>query len=142
MPSLEELEHLNGDLNKQCCIEADTANAHHRKDEAVLIHLVPADSSGDSINRPFIRVSGKGLHVSNITDNIIHSVFATINTLKRTLAFLLHQGDISHYNSFDIFCNDELMGRDYSILFIQKTRWRDHSPGDPIRLVYKIHKEI
>jgi hypothetical protein len=72
----------------------------------------------------------------------IFSVFATINTLKRTLACYLRHGDISQYNDFDIFCNNELMGRDFSMMFIQKTRWRDRSPDEPIRLVYKIHKEF
>ncbi|KAI6233814.1 Cleavage and polyadenylation specificity factor subunit 4 [Aphelenchoides fujianensis] len=85
----------------------------------------PADDTSP-ILRPYIRLS----------------VFATITTLKRTLAYTLRCGDISHYNDYDIFCNDELMGRDFSMMFIRKTRWRDHGMDEPLRLVYKLHKEF
>ncbi|MCP9262918.1 BMA-MIG-32 [Dirofilaria immitis] len=44
---------------------------------------------------------------------------ATVNTIKRYLAVTLF-GDISRYNDLDIFCNNELMGRDYSMKFIEK----------------------
>jgi hypothetical protein len=54
---------LNGDLNKQCCTEADAIHAHHRKDDAALIHLIPADNSSNSIHRQYIRVSGEFFEV-------------------------------------------------------------------------------
>ncbi|KAI6188817.1 RING-type domain-containing protein [Aphelenchoides besseyi] len=79
--------------SKACCSVKDLKQAHHRKDMAEIIHLIPADDT-NPIFRPFIRLS----------------VFATITTLKRTLACTLRSGDISHYNDYDIFCNDELNG--------------------------------
>ncbi|KAI6215883.1 Cleavage and polyadenylation specificity factor subunit 4 [Aphelenchoides besseyi] len=111
--------------SKACCSIKDLKQAHHRKDMAEIINLIPADDT-PPIFRSFIRLS----------------VFATITTLKRTLACTLRSGNISHYNDYDIFCNDELMGRDFSMMFIRKTRWRDHSQDEPLRLVYKLHKEF
>jgi hypothetical protein len=45
------------------------------------------------------------------------SVFATVNTIKRLLAYLLFK-DIARYNEIDIFCNNELMGRDFRQEFL------------------------
>uniref|UniRef100_A0A1I7VEV1 Transposase n=1 Tax=Loa loa TaxID=7209 RepID=A0A1I7VEV1_LOALO len=56
---------------------------------------------------------------------------ATVNTIKRYLAITLF-GDISRYNDLDIFCNNELMGRDYSMKFIEKTRCRNKPKDTPI----------
>ncbi|CAK5066202.1 unnamed protein product [Meloidogyne enterolobii] len=47
---------------------------------------------------------------------VFSKAFATINTVKRLLAYLLF-ADITKYNEFDIFCNYELMGRDFSMVF-------------------------
>uniref|UniRef100_A0A1I8AXW6 RING-type domain-containing protein n=1 Tax=Meloidogyne hapla TaxID=6305 RepID=A0A1I8AXW6_MELHA len=86
----------------ECCSsEQDPALMHRRNDEPVLIHLIP-DAKLSSIDRSFVRLSA----------------FATINTVKRLLAYLL-LADITKYNEFDIFCNHELMGRDFSMWFRQ-----------------------
>lgn len=42
---------------------------------------------------------------------------ASISTVKRYLALALF-GKMNRYNELDIFCNNELMGRDYSMKFI------------------------
>lgn len=63
---------------------------------------------------------------------------ATVSTLKRLLAHML-TGDITRYNEYDVFCNNELMGRDYSMAFIHKTRWRNRPPLEPVMLTYKLH---
>lgn len=63
---------------------------------------------------------------------------ATVNTVKRYLAMALF-GDISRYNDLDIFCNNELMGRDYSMKFIEKTRCRNKPKDSPIKLLFRKH---
>lgn len=50
---------------------------------------------------------------------------------------MLH-GEITRYQEYDIFCNDELMGRDFSMAFIFKTRWRNQSSA-PMQLIYRPH---
>uniref|UniRef100_A0A915EFY3 RING-type domain-containing protein n=1 Tax=Ditylenchus dipsaci TaxID=166011 RepID=A0A915EFY3_9BILA len=55
------------------------------------------------VKLPYVRISG----------------LTTVNTIKRLLAYLIFS-DITRYNEFDIFCNNELMGRDFSMAFIQK----------------------
>uniref|UniRef100_A0A915LGK1 Uncharacterized protein n=1 Tax=Meloidogyne javanica TaxID=6303 RepID=A0A915LGK1_MELJA len=71
--------------------------------QPVLIHLIP-DAKLDPIDRSFVRLSA----------------FATINTVKRLLAYLLF-ADITKYNEFDAF--------------IRKTRWRNKP--EPVVLMYK-----
>jgi len=110
-------------VDDECCTSShDPCSTHHRKDEPVLIQLVPDDKL-ESIERPYISLS----------------VFVTVNTLKRLLSYMLFS-NLTKYNEFDIFCNNELMGRDYSMAFIQKTRWRNRS--EPIVLVYKQHLDF
>nr|CAD2159034.1 unnamed protein product [Meloidogyne enterolobii] len=105
------------DDDECCSSEQDPSLMHRRNDEPVLIRLIP-DSKLDPIDRSFVRLSA----------------FATINTVKRLLAYLLF-ADITKYNEFDIFCNYELMGRDFSMAFIRKTRWRNKP--EPVVLMYK-----
>ncbi|KAL3068529.1 hypothetical protein niasHT_030820 [Heterodera trifolii] len=119
----------NGDTNENCayrvgvcCDEQDATTAHRRQDEPVLIRLVPG-SSLSPLDRPFVRLSA----------------FSTVNTVKRLLAFLL-LNDITKYNDFDVFCNRELMGRDFSMAFIRKTRWRSRT--EPLELTYKEHLDF
>ncbi|KAI3421058.1 Polycomb group RING finger protein 3 [Globodera pallida] len=97
-----------------CCADQDPTTAHRRRDEPVLIRLIPGKNFGP-IDRSFVRLSA----------------FATVNTVKRFLAFLL-LNDITRYSDFDIFCNRELMGRDFSMAFIRKTRWRNRQ--EPLEL--------
>ena len=48
---------------------------------------------------------------------------------------------VSRYNEIDLFCNNELMGKDFSMRFIQLTRCRDQPKTKPVRLYYKKHIE-
>ncbi|CAK5092165.1 unnamed protein product [Meloidogyne enterolobii] len=95
----KEVPSNSKDDDECCSSEQDPSLMHRRNDEPVLIHLIP-DAKLDPIDRSFVRLSA----------------FATINTVKRLLAYLLF-ADITKYNEFDIFCNYELMGRDFSMVF-------------------------
>ncbi|CAD5224403.1 unnamed protein product [Bursaphelenchus xylophilus] len=125
----DEQEYENGVVplksNGICCEEAETHLAHNRAGDKDAVCLTPADDS------PKLK------HII-----IALSPLATITSLKRLISYYLYDGDISHYNEFDIFCNDELMGRDYSVVFIRKTRLRQLDPDEPIHLVYKKHVEF
>lgn len=63
---------------------------------------------------------------------------ASISTVKRYLALALF-GKMNRYNELDIFCNNELMGRDYSMKFIAMTRWREKAKDVPIQLFFRKH---
>uniref|UniRef100_A0A914KMP4 RING-type domain-containing protein n=1 Tax=Meloidogyne incognita TaxID=6306 RepID=A0A914KMP4_MELIC len=114
---VKEVSSNTKDDDECCSSEQDPSLMHRRNDEPVLIHLIP-DAKLDPIDRSFVRLSA----------------FATINTVKRLLAYLLF-ADITKYNEFDVFCNYELMGRDFSMAFIRKTRWRNKP--EPVVLMYK-----
>lgn len=66
---------------------------------------------------------------------------ATVNTLKRYLALAV-LGDMSRYSEVDIFCNNELMGRDFSMKFIEKTRWRNKPKDLPLQLYFRKHVDF
>ena len=109
--------------NGECCsADQDPTTTHRRNDEPVLIQLLPDDML-EPIERSLVRLSA----------------FATINTVKRLLSYLLFN-DITKYNEFDLFCNCELMGRDFSMAFIKKTRWRNKT--EPVLLTYKERLEF
>lgn len=99
----------------------------------MLLQLMP-DEKLDPLERSFIRLSGNILYLFIF----IILGFATINIVKRLIAYLLRH-DINQYNNYDLFCNNELMGRDYSMAFIQKTRWRNRPLSEPLLLIYKEH---
>ncbi|KAL3989551.1 Zinc finger C3HC4 type (RING finger) family protein [Acanthocheilonema viteae] len=101
----------------------DLMGKHHRSDEQVAVELCTDKLSKFSdIEMPYLRLSE----------------MATVNTIKRYLAVTLF-GDISRYNDLDIFCNNELMGRDYSMKFIEKTRCRNKPKDIPIKLLFRKH---
>lgn len=101
----------------------DLMSKHHRSDEQVAVELCTDKlSKFGEIEMPFVRLSE----------------MATVNTVKRYLAMALF-GDISRYNDLDIFCNNELMGRDYSMKFIEKTRCRNKPKDAPIKLLFRKH---
>ncbi|KAH7729590.1 Locus-specific chromosome binding protein [Aphelenchoides avenae] len=102
----------------ECCGANPPKKAHHREDEPIIIELEPEDGL-PRLDRSYIRLSGKCLR-------------------NRLLAHML-TGEITRYNEYDVFCNNELMGRDYSMAFIHKTRWRNKPPMQPVKLTYKLH---
>src|SRR5690349_978153 len=69
----------------QCCSGANHRAAHRRADEAIFIYLVPGNTL-KPMERQYVRLSA----------------FATINTVKRLLAYMLQEGDITKYNSYDV----------------------------------------
>lgn len=106
---------------KEC--SGNLMSRHHRSDEQVSVELCTDKLSKlADIEVPYIRLSE----------------MATVNTIKRYLAATLF-GDISRYSDLDIFCNSELMGRDYSMKFIEKTRCRNKPKDTPIKLLFRKH---
>ncbi|GMR47627.1 hypothetical protein PMAYCL1PPCAC_17822 [Pristionchus mayeri] len=108
----------------KCYADDDPRLSHHRGDDQVVVRLIP-ERGLDPVSRPVVRTS----HMT------------TINTLKRYLSLIMWN-DASRYNQLDLFCNGELMGRDYSMRFIQYTKWRHHKPGTPLALTYRPHIEF
>uniref|UniRef100_A0A1I7XIT4 Transmembrane protein n=1 Tax=Heterorhabditis bacteriophora TaxID=37862 RepID=A0A1I7XIT4_HETBA len=71
----------------------------------MVVSLIPGSPDLPKPDRAIVRLSG----------------MATVNTLKRYLAHSMWD-NISRYCELDLFCNDELMGRDFSMRFIHLTR--------------------
>lgn len=109
-------------------------------DDAIGIELIPGDKDKEleALERPYIRLSGMEDALKGFI--FVFSGLATINTLKRYLALVQHH-DLAKYNEYDIFCNNELMGRDFSMAFILKTRWRNKPKDEPLKLFYRPHIE-
>ncbi|KJH40143.1 hypothetical protein DICVIV_13928 [Dictyocaulus viviparus] len=88
----------------------------------VIVSLIPRDPEQPKPNRSIVRLSG----------------MATVNTLKRYLAHSMWS-NMSRYSELDLFCNDELMGRDFPMRFIHLTRCRNKLEDEPLKLVYRYH---
>ncbi|VDD93818.1 unnamed protein product [Enterobius vermicularis] len=58
------------------------------------------------------------------------------------MPFVRLSGDMSRYSEVDIFCNNELMGRDFSMKFIEKTRWRNKPKDLPLQLYFRKHVDF
>ncbi|VDM59200.1 unnamed protein product [Angiostrongylus costaricensis] len=69
--------------------------------------------------------------------DIVYKLFPLI-PISRYLAHSLWS-NMSRYNELDLFCNDELMGRDFSMRFIHLTRCRNKLKDEPLKLVYRYH---
>ncbi|WKY08286.1 hypothetical protein Q1695_007640 [Nippostrongylus brasiliensis] len=104
------------------CFEGEPSISHHRNDEHMIVSLVPGAPDLPKPTRPIVRLSG----------------MATVNTLKRYLAQSMWS-NMSRYSELDLFCNDELMGRDFSMRFIHLTRCRNKLKDEPLKLVYRYH---
>lgn len=96
---------------------------YHRLDEQVNVCLESASSSMNSLKRRFIRCSSQ----------------ATILLLKKFIAMKLID-NMEKYKDIDIFCNDELLGKDHTLKFVYVTRWRFQSP--PLTLHYRPRIDI
>ncbi|UYV78160.1 PCGF3 [Cordylochernes scorpioides] len=79
----------------------------HRADEQVNIHLVASQGSLRQVKRRFIRCSAQ----------------ATVTHIKKFLAHKLYH-NLEKYKDVDIFCNEELLGKDHTLKFVCITRWR------------------
>ncbi|OUC49855.1 zinc finger, C3HC4 type [Trichinella nativa] len=80
---------------------------YHRLDEHVTVWLRP-DHTMEPIKCPFICCSWQ----------------TTVAHLKKLLAKTIY-GDLARFKDFDILCNHEIMGKDHSMKFIYRTRWRN-----------------
>ena len=49
-------------------------------------------------------------------------------------------GTMDEHNTLDIFCQKELMGKDHSLEFVLKTRWRSKEP--PLQLEYRERVDV
>ncbi|PAV70313.1 hypothetical protein WR25_03047 isoform M [Diploscapter pachys] len=115
---------LEKERNTNTCFKGNPCRSHHRGDAQVVVQLLPGQRGFPRPLRPIIRLSQ----------------MATINTIKRYLAMSMWK-KVSRYNEIDLFCNNELMGKDFSMRFIQLTRCRDQPKTKPVRLYYKKHIE-
>uniref|UniRef100_A0AAF5Q825 RING-type domain-containing protein n=1 Tax=Wuchereria bancrofti TaxID=6293 RepID=A0AAF5Q825_WUCBA len=98
---------------------------HHHNDEQVAVELCTDKFFKFSdIEMPYLRLSVE---------------MATVNMIKQCLAITLFR-DINQCNDLDIFCNNELMGRDYSMKFIEKTSCRNKPKDIPIKLLFRKHR--
>uniref|UniRef100_H2YEK8 RING-type domain-containing protein n=2 Tax=Ciona savignyi TaxID=51511 RepID=H2YEK8_CIOSA len=91
---------------------------YHRFDEQVSVFLHSSTCSLKHLKRPFLQCS----------------VHATIKILKKFLAKNLGLG-IHKHSQLDILCNDEILGKDHTLMFILVTRWRSKKP--PLHLDYR-----
>uniref|UniRef100_A0A0N5AXM6 RING-type domain-containing protein n=1 Tax=Syphacia muris TaxID=451379 RepID=A0A0N5AXM6_9BILA len=117
---------------------------HHRSDDQVIIQLCTDETSEmDNAELSFVRLSGKALLLIFLAllHQLVKEKMATVNTLKRYLALAV-LGDMARYQEVDIFCNNELMGRDFSMKFIEKTRWRNKPKDLPLQLYFRKHVEF
>uniref|UniRef100_A0AC35TM80 39S ribosomal protein L36, mitochondrial n=1 Tax=Rhabditophanes sp. KR3021 TaxID=114890 RepID=A0AC35TM80_9BILA len=101
-----------------CSNDDDLLDCHKRDHDMVGVELIAGENL-DKLPRNILRVA----------DSL------TVSSLKRYVACVLLK-DISKYNEFDFFCNNELMGRDFTLQFISRSRWRNKD-GAILKLTYR-----
>uniref|UniRef100_A0A2P2I498 Polycomb group RING finger protein 3-like n=1 Tax=Hirondellea gigas TaxID=1518452 RepID=A0A2P2I498_9CRUS len=98
--------------------EDHTTSDYHRLDEQVNIMLECNGCSLAPLKRKFIRCSAQ----------------ATITHLKKFIALKVLDG-AQQYREIDILCNEEMLGKDHTLKFVQVTRWRFRP--QPLKLEYR-----
>ncbi|CAK8675554.1 polycomb group RING finger protein 3-like [Clavelina lepadiformis] len=98
--------------------ENGTSQNYHKYDEQIDIYLRSANSGMKHLKRPYLQCS----------------VHVTIKILKKFIAKHLGMG-VHHHGELDILCNNEILGKDHTLMFIIATRWRTKKP--PILLEYR-----
>jgi len=98
-------------------------NTFHKLDEQVSLCLECQSQNLKPLKRQFLRTSSQ----------------ATITHLKKFIAKKILES-IDDYKDVDIFCNNELLGKDHTLKFVYVTRWRFKDP--PLKLCYKPRMEI
>lgn len=93
--------------------------SHHRDDCQVTVNLLPGTPNLPLVTRPFLRCSE----------------MTTMNTLKKFLALQIWD-DQSRYSDLDMFCDGQLMGKDFSIRFVWMMKRRGQSKADPLIIRY------
>jgi len=91
---------------------------YHRLDEQVNISLACNSGKMNKLSREHIRCSAQ----------------ATITHLKKFVALKI-LNSMDKYKEIDIYCNDEMLGKDHTLKFVFVTRWRFKEP--PMQLSYQ-----
>jgi hypothetical protein len=89
----------------------------HRNDEPVILSLEPMDGLKD-LGRKFI----------------LCSCHSTVTHLKKLVALKIYS-NIDLYKELDILCNDEILGKDHTLKFINVTKWKNKEM--PMRFNYR-----
>lgn len=111
------------DANNNRLKSINVNSNHHRDDERINLSVRPHPSCDlKPLEQRYIRIS----------------CLATITHLKKYIALKIF-GDIERYKELDIFCNDELQGKDHNFKLVGITHWRNKTP--PIKLQYKPRKD-
>ncbi|XP_043209885.1 polycomb group RING finger protein 3-like isoform X1 [Amphibalanus amphitrite] len=103
--------------------EAVKGQDYHRLDEQVNISLECSSSKLSKLSREHIRCSAQ----------------ATITHLKKFVALKI-LNSMDKYKEIDIFCNDEMLGKDHTLKFVFVTRWRFKDP--PMQLCYQPRVDV
>jgi len=121
---LEIQPNCSDDQNNPPLVSPSASNSgdFHRSDEQIDLSL-QCGSGLKKIRRRFIRCSSQ----------------ATVTHLKKYVSQKIF-ADLIRFCEVDIFCNDVLMGKDYSMNFISKTVGRNKIP--PLELIYRKHIEL
>uniref|UniRef100_A0A7E4USY2 RING-type domain-containing protein n=1 Tax=Panagrellus redivivus TaxID=6233 RepID=A0A7E4USY2_PANRE len=114
-----EVQENSGD-----CCKDNPAEAHGRDDESYQCTIMAEGEVSKQLDGRFIHASGT----------------TPINCIKRYIALMI-DGDEQKYANYDVFCRGELMGRDFSLAFIYKTRWRNNN-SLPLQFTYRKHVNL
>uniref|UniRef100_A0A1I7T0M7 RING-type domain-containing protein n=1 Tax=Caenorhabditis tropicalis TaxID=1561998 RepID=A0A1I7T0M7_9PELO len=93
--------------------------SHHRDDCQVTVKLLPGTSNLPLVTRPFVRCSE----------------MTTMNTLRKFISLQIWD-DQSRYSDLDMFCDDQLMGKDFSIRFVWMMKRRGQPKSVPLVIRY------
>lgn len=93
--------------------------SHHRDDCQVVVNLLPGTANLPLVTRPFVRCSE----------------MTTMNTLKKFLALQIWD-DQSRYSDLDMFCDGQLMGKDFSVRFVWMMKRRGQPKAEPLIIRY------
>ncbi|CAP26175.1 Protein CBG06226 [Caenorhabditis briggsae] len=93
--------------------------SHHRDDCQVTVNLLPGTANLPLITRPFVRCSE----------------MTTMNTLKKFISLQIWD-DQSRYGDLDVFCDGQLMGKDFSVRFVWMMKRRGQPKSEPLVIRY------
>jgi polycomb group RING finger protein 3 len=97
--------------------EKENGHNCHRNDEQIMLSLEPLDELKE-LSRKFVLCSS-------------HS---TITHLKKLVAVKIYS-NMDLYKELDILCNEEILGKDHTLKFINVTKWKNKEL--PMRLKYR-----
>uniref|UniRef100_A0A8R1I009 RING-type domain-containing protein n=1 Tax=Caenorhabditis japonica TaxID=281687 RepID=A0A8R1I009_CAEJA len=115
----ERLERERVTGTNRCYAEEPPRYSHHRDDCQVTVKLLPGTPNLPLVARPFI----------------VCSEMTTMNTLKKYLALQIWD-DQNRYSELDMFCDGQLMGKDFSIRFVWMMKRRGQPKAEPLIIRY------